>query len=196
MIIGVIGGVGAGKSTVLNVLSQNYGYEIYRTDDIAKSLYRRGTEVYEEILTLLGKNILSEDGESFDLRKMCGLLYGNNDLMKRVERIVHPRAWQMVYRIIEEKRREGRSIAVETALPTQKFVNSVDECWFVFTDRPVRVKRLEESRGYSRDYAEKIIDRQLDDEDYYELSSFIINNSGTEEETKNEIYEHCKRLKW
>ena len=62
MIIGVIGGVGAGKSSVLDVLTQEYQFTAYRTDDIAKSFYVHGHPVFEALKALLGADIERADG--------------------------------------------------------------------------------------------------------------------------------------
>ena len=45
MVLGITGGVGAGKSTVLDILSSKYGYEIIRTDDVAKQIMRESREL-------------------------------------------------------------------------------------------------------------------------------------------------------
>ena len=66
MVIGVIGGVGAGKSSVLDVLTQDYQFTAYRTDDIAKSFYVHGHPVFEALKALLGADIERVDG-SVDL---------------------------------------------------------------------------------------------------------------------------------
>ena len=194
MVIGVIGGVGAGKSTVLETLQERYGFQIYRTDDMAKSMYHKGSPVFTALTELLGEEILTPDGEGFQLEAFAKRLYAAPALRKRVEHIVHPAVWHEVHQLVRKGRRAGARLVVETALPNQTFLADCDEVWFVYTAQEVRIQRLMQSRGYSREKAEAIIAAQPGDDEYAALSDFVINNSFTEEETGNEIYEHCKRL--
>ncbi len=196
MVIGVIGGVGAGKSTVLERLREQYGFQVYRTDDMAKSMYHKGSPVFAALTELLGEDILTEDGEHFQLNRFAERLYKEPKLRRRVEEIVHPAVWHEVHRLVRQAGKEGARLVVETALPRQDFLTACDEVWFVYTEREVRIQRLMQSRGYSREKAEAIIQAQPEDDEYAALSDFVINNSFTEEETGNEIYEHCKRLQW
>lgn len=53
-VIGITGGIGAGKSEVLKYLSDNYKCEIIMTDDVAKSLYYKGSKAYQMITMLFG----------------------------------------------------------------------------------------------------------------------------------------------
>ncbi len=194
MVIGVIGGVGAGKSTVLETLRQNYDFQVYRTDDMAKQLYRKGSPIFAALTELLGEEILTSDGEGLQLAALATRLYNEPTLRKKLENIVHPAVWQDVHHLARKAKKEEIRIVVETALPNQAFLADCDEVWFVYTERETRIQRLMESRGYSRERAESIIAAQPEDDDYAALSDFVINNSFTEEETRNEIYEHCKWL--
>jgi dephospho-CoA kinase len=193
MVIGVIGGVGAGKSTVLEVLKNDFQYEVYRMDDLAKALYQPGTRVYDAILALLGPDVAREDG-SLDFTKFAERLYRDRVLRKKVDHIVHPEVFREVDRLIAKARKKEHDITVETALPNQHFIDECDEVWFIYTEAEVRIQRLMESRGYTRGKAEDMIHSQMDDAEYFELSTLVIDNSGTREETVHEIYEHCKRF--
>ncbi len=194
MVIGVIGGVGAGKSTVLERLRAQYGFQIYRTDDMAKSLYHKGSPVFAALTELLGEDILTEDGDGFQLAAFAERLYSEPRLRKKVDGIVHPAVWHAVHQLVRKGKKEGARLVVETALPNAAFLADCDEVWFVYTERETRIRRLMENRGYSREKAEAILAAQPEDDEYAALSDFVIDNSYTEEETGNEIYEHCKRL--
>lgn len=195
-IIGVIGGVGAGKSTVLAVLEAQFFCRIVRTDDIAKTFYTKGHPVYERLKEMFGEDILS--GDHIDLAAFGKILYraGNENLREQVDQIVHPAVWDFVDAWIREARETGTRIVVETALPNADFIQKCDEVWFVHCDPEVRISRIMKTRGYSREKAVGIIHSQPHDADYAGMADWVIENTGTEEETRNEIYEHCKRLEW
>lgn len=179
---------------MLETLREQYGFQIYRTDDMAKDLYHKGSPVFAALTELLGEEILTPDGEGFRTEAFAKRLYGEPKLRKKVEQIVHPAVWQEVHRLVQKGKKEGDRLVVETALPNRSFLADCDEVWFVYTEQEVRIQRLMQSRGYSREKAEAIIAAQPGDDEYATLSDFVINNSLTEEETGNEIYEHCKRL--
>ena len=61
--IGITGGVGAGKSAVLEYLADNYNCDIIMTDDVAKGLYTKGSKTYEMMIALIGEDIVDETGE-------------------------------------------------------------------------------------------------------------------------------------
>ena len=195
MVIGVIGGIGAGKSTVLGILERDYHAAVYRLDEIAKAMYQSGTEVYAKLVRRFGGEILDE-GQQIDLKKLSDLLYRNAEARKVVDAIVHPAVWKKVREIIRDARRNGERVCIEAALPTTDFAAQCDEVWFVYTEQEVRIVRLMQDRGYSRKKAETMIRAQIEDEDYAAFATFVINNSNSKEETLNEIYKHCERLQW
>lgn len=188
MVIGVIGGVGAGKSSVLDVLTQEYQFATYRTDDIAKSFYVHGHPVFEALKELLGADIERADG-SVDLPAFAAKIYGTGNAKTRaaVDHIVHPAVWKYVDAQVRAARKSGADIVVETALPTAHFVELCDEVWFVYTEEAVRIARLMETRGYSKEKARAMIHAQIPDDDYASMADVVIDNSGSREETEGRI---------
>ena len=74
MRIHLTGGVGAGKSSVLRFLEEEYGAKILRADDLAKELMEPGEEGYRRVVELLGKDILAADG-TIDRAAMAERIY-------------------------------------------------------------------------------------------------------------------------
>ena len=62
MFIGVTGGVGAGKSTILQILEEKYHAHLIIADDVARNLMNRGKASYKAIVKAFGEDILQEDG--------------------------------------------------------------------------------------------------------------------------------------
>lgn len=94
-VLGVTGGVGAGKSTVLSVLHEGYGIPCLRTDDIAKAMYQPGTVVYDGIVRILGRDIVQADG-ALDKKRMAAVLYADAEKQRAVNALVHPAVWAQV----------------------------------------------------------------------------------------------------
>ena len=193
MVIGVIGGVGAGKSTVLGTLKDEYGFRVLRTDDIAKSFYVSGNPVFEKLKKLLGDDIETEDGKA-DIPAFAKKLYGDNAeaTRKKVDEIVHPAVWEYVRKEVSES---PQIVVVETAIPNDDFLKMCDEIWAVLTDEDIRIERLMKTRGYTEKKARDMILSQISDEAYAGMASFLIDNSGTPAETEEKIRRHLGLVK-
>ncbi len=68
-----------------------------------------------------------------------------------------------------------------------------DEIWYVHTDKEIRIQRLIESRGYSREKALGIIDSQASDAFFRANTDYTIENNGDLEDTRKQIREGIKR---
>ncbi len=97
MILGLIGGVGSGKSTVTRVLQDEYGFELLLTDDIAKQLELPGGSCYEAIVKAFGEEIL-EDGVGSRIAnpKLAAKIYADPKSLETINNIVHPAVWRYV----------------------------------------------------------------------------------------------------
>lgn len=175
-VIGVTGGVGAGKSTVLAALSEHFGVLCLRTDELAKSLYQPKTAVYEGILALFGAEVLKKDSAQgeLDFARMAELLYVDAEKKRALDKLVHPAVWALVRARIAEAEEAYACICVETALPQPDFLDICDEIWFVYTERETRIARLMADRHYSRKKAESIIMAQPSDASYEALADVVI----------------------
>ena len=103
MILGLIGGVGSGKSTVTKVLKEEYGFELLLTDDIAKQLELPGGCCYEALVKAFGEGILQDGpGSRIDNPKLAARIYADAEALKTVNGIVHPAVWRYVSDYIDE----------------------------------------------------------------------------------------------
>lgn len=190
-VIGITGGVGSGKSTILKFIKDNYNCEIIIADDLAKALCERGEMCFEPLLDLLGDDVLMEDGE-IDRRKMSSMIFENDDLRKAVNGIIHPSVKKYILQKIDELSQKGGVdyLFIEAALLIEDgYKEIVDEMWYIYTDINIRRDRLKTSRGYSDEKIDSIIDSQLSDEEFLFNSDFVIDNSGMPEESFIKIRE-------
>ena len=80
MIIGITGSSGAGKSTVCEILEDEYDIQVLNADKMTKQLSQKGNTYLADIITLFGQEILQED-EELDRPKLANIIY--NDESKR-----------------------------------------------------------------------------------------------------------------
>lgn len=192
-IIGITGGVGAGKSTVLDIIRKSCNCHILLADEAAHEVKKKGQVCYEELIRLLGQDILKEDGE-IDRGRMAEAIFapGNEDLLKKVNDIIHPRVREYILKSIEEYRVSGEVsfFFLEAALLIENGYRDIcDELWYIYADEQVRAERLRVSRGYSEEKTRSIMDKQNDDMTFRKFCDHVIENNGDLEITKKQIRE-------
>lgn len=178
-VIGITGGVGAGKSEILNYLKEHTNCRIIMADKVAHELERRGNVCYDKIVALLGHEILAENSE-IDKGKMAGRIFADEALLKQVNEIVHPAVKTYITAAIDEERKACRYayLFIEAALLIEDGYDSiVDEMWYIHTDDDVRRDRLRTSRGYTDEKIDNIMRGQLSKEEFYGHCSVVIDNS-------------------
>lgn len=215
MVIELIGGVGAGKSRILQILSDEYGAVRVEADRVAAGLERKGLAGYRRLVGALGDGILGSDGE-LDRRKLAEMIFSDHNLLKLVNGIIHPLVWEEIHRLAEDFRRETAAAAerpagdvtsvgdesrggegtsvppllvVETAIPDEKPGDIYDEVWYVYTLRETRIQRLMEGRGYSRGKCLSIMENQHTEETYRAMADRVIDNNGDPDAVRLQIEE-------
>lgn len=188
MIIGIIGGIGSGKSTISDYMASKYGYLVLKSDNIAKDIMNNDPEVVDELKGAFGDDIYGKDG-LIDKEKYAGIIYGSEKCRQLSNSIIHPACWKKIRKMISEKIMDegGKEcdIIIETALPTDILSSVCDEIWLIYADPEERINRLMENRGYTRDYAESIINKQLSYNSFMEFADRMINNGGSKSQTES-----------
>jgi dephospho-CoA kinase len=188
-IIGVTGGVGAGKSTVLDYISRNYNCIVILSDNVANEIKKKGYPAYDRLLEILGTGILGDDGE-IDKSRMAGAIFGNKELLDKVNGILHPAVNDHIIKIIDDERqkKDHDFVFVEAALLIENGYKAiVDELWYVYASEDVRRQRLISSRGYSEEKILGIFKNQLREEVFFENADFVIDNGGSLESMAQQI---------
>lgn len=188
--IGVTGGVGAGKSTVLNYIKDNYRAEIILADDYGNNVKEPGEECYAKIVELLGEGILSSPSGTIDREKMAKAIFADEELRRKVNDIIHPAVIQKILEDVEKIRTGGRIdyCLIEAALLIESgLYREFDKLMYIYADENVRRKRLISSRGYSDEKIDSIMATQLSDEEFRSYADVVIDNSGDSRETYKQI---------
>lgn len=190
-IIGVTGGVGAGKSSVLDYLHTKYDAVIVRLDDVSRAMLDPDGRCYQAVIDLFGPNIIREDG-TLDRAQIAGIVFSDPSMIIKLNAIVHPAVRLETEKIIETNRKEGTNLLVlEAALLIEQHYDKIcDELWYVYADVETRIRRLTSSRGYTRERSLGMISSQLDEDAFRNGSSFVLDNDGEFEATKIQIDRH------
>lgn len=185
-VIGLTGGVGSGKSRVLNILNEEFGACVIQADEVAKRLEEPGQEGYKKIIEALGTGFLDENG-SIDRGKLADLIFKDKGALGTINSIIHPLVWNEIQN--EIRTASEPLVVVEAALLAKNGDDIYDELWYVYTSRDNRIRRLLENRGYSREKSESIMDNQPSDQLFFELSDRVIDNNGTLDDLRRQLRE-------
>lgn len=175
-VIGITGGVGAGKSRILDLLKEEYGAQVVQADEIAKGLEDPGQPGYDQLVKLFGKDILSEDG-TIDRGLFAGRIFQDEEVLRAVNAVIHPMTWH----VIQDKIHQSHSdlVVVEAALFDADSKQICDELWLIDATEKTRISRLQENRGYTEDKARSIMENQPSREAFLKLADKVIDNNGT-----------------
>lgn len=196
--IGITGGIGAGKSRVLEFIGRHYKCEIYLADEVAHTVKLPGTECFQALTELLGEDILDADGQ-IDKAVMADKIFKEARLLKKVNDIIHPAVKKFLLQKYEAAKNEGsvELFFVEAALLIEDgYGQLVDEMWYIHAEESVRRQRLADSRSYSDEKISRIMGQQLTDEVFRKESDFIIDNSGSFEDTCRQIEKKLEAYTW
>lgn len=186
--IGITGGVGSGKSLVLQDLRERFGAAVYEADQIAKDIQKAGTDCFCRIVEHFGKEILQLDGE-LDRKKLGAVVFSDREELKALNQIVHPAVIKEIRRLSEEEETKGTEVFVlEAALLTDPVYRELlEEIWYIHVPEAVREERLERSRGYTKAQTESMMASQPSEEEFQACADAVIENGGTFEETKRQM---------
>ena len=188
-IIGITGGVGAGKTTILNILSEICQCDILIADEIAKSLYNKNEEGYIRLIELLGNEIL-DDKLDIDKQVLASIIFKDSIIRNKVNSIIHPLVKKKIKQIINQHSKKGDVdyVFVEAALLLEDNYDSfLDEIWYIYADEKIRRQRLRNSRNYSDEKIDSIFNSQLKDKEFRDKCSIIIDNGLNVDNTRQQL---------
>ena len=173
--IGITGGIGSGKSKVLDFLSVVCGAVICQSDLVAHQVQLPGEKCYQKVVETFGKEILHPDG-TIDRKILGRIVFDQPEKLQKLNAIVHP--------AVNEKIREE----MQKALLTEPvYREMLDEIWYIHVPQEIRMERLRSSRGYSDEKMYAVFANQPSEETFTAVSDLVIENGGTFEETEKQI---------
>ncbi len=202
-VIGITGGVGAGKSTILSYLESRYGAVIIIADLVAKALMEPGGKTYEAILSRFGKDLVMTDGR-IDTALLSKRIFEQGYGTSEINEMVHPAVIRCIRNILLKEQEKAQNepsdalhlVVIEAALLFEGHGDELcDEVWYIHADRETRIKRLQASRAYSREKCLAIMDKQMGEDEFTSRCKVVIDNSGVPDEAYKQIDECVSKLK-
>lgn len=178
-VIGITGGVGAGKSTVLSLLKEHFNAYVIQADKVAKDTMKKQERGFLQVVDMFSEDILDSTGE-IDRAKLADIVFANENKRMVLNSIIHPLVKRIILEKINELRIQGQYeyVFVEAALLIEDHYNVIcDQLWYIYAPEEVRRTRLKETRGYSEEKIAEIFASQLTDDEFRKNCSCVIDNS-------------------
>lgn len=193
--IGLTGSIATGKSTVTNMLKE-LGAFVIDCDKTARDVVAPGTRGLAKIEAAFGKDAIGADG-SMDRVYIGDLVFRNPEMKKRLENILFPLIFESLDAELLRLEREGATPVVFLDMPLLyevKYDSYVDEVWLVYVPFEVQLSRLMKRNGYTKEEALLRIHSQMSVDKKKSLAQQVIDNSGTLEDTKEQVRSLWERL--
>jgi dephospho-CoA kinase len=186
--IGLTGGIGAGKSTVAAMLAER-GAVVIDADRVAHEVYLPGTRGHELLVERFGPDILADDG-SVDRAKLGAIVFNDRQALTDLNAVIHPLVRQEVAQRLLAANEEdpGAVVVVEAALMTETgWTGGSGEVWTVVVDPDIAIERLVTLRGMDPIDAELRIKAQASNEERRRFATVVIENNGTLEDLEGAV---------
>jgi len=181
-IVGVLGGIGSGKSTVARMIASEGGGLVIDADADAKAALDEPA-VRDQLVAWWGEGVLHEDGR-VDRKALADIVFADESERRRLESVVHPRVAAKRASKLEEARGDGSVVLVVLDVPLLAEVGLADQCdalVFVEADRAARLERLGRTRGWGEAEVARREKNQMPLDRKREMAHYVVRNDDTSE---------------
>ena len=176
-VIGLTGGIGAGKTLVSETLAA-LGATLINADLVGHQAYLPNTDTWRAVVDAFGREILDADDQIIR-RALGAIVFSDPDKLALLNSIVHPRIYAMIRERIDALAQDGvEVVVVEAALLIEaNWTPLADEIWVVAAPRDLTLERLA-ARGMSEERARTIMDAQMPQDERLTHADVVITNGG------------------
>lgn len=193
-VIGITGTIGAGKSTVGEILVE-LGVPVIDTDTITHQV-QNSEQVKRAVVERFGKTVLTDDGSGkIDRKKLGSIVFKDSGAKRDLEAIIHPLVILETRRCVAAHAGEPLVAVLSPLLFEAKVQDEYDEVWAIIASEEVLRKRLAKRDDLTHDAITQRLAAQFSQQEKAKLSSVVIDNSGEREETKRQVKVHLQKLR-
>jgi dephospho-CoA kinase len=192
ILVGLTGGIGAGKSTVSAMLAER-GAVIVDADQIARDLQSPGSPVLDSMAERFGGHIIRDDG-SLDRAAVAAIVFNDDAALTDLNGIVHPAMQSEIQRQIDEHRSTDRVVVLDFPLLGENPRKGLAATIVVDIPVDVAVRRLVDQRGMDEADARARINSQISREERLATSTHVIDNGGDRDSLTAQVDELWRQL--
>lgn len=194
MIIGITGSSGAGKSTVCEILKNEYHVKVINADKIAKELSKKGTLYLLEIVEKFGEEILLENGE-LNRKKLANIIYHNEEKRNQLNECTFKYIRKEIETQIQEHKEE--LIAIDVPLLFEANLQNICNTTIavVAKNKEAQIARIMERDNIDKIHAQARLSAQHQNEFYTSRCEFVITNDNEIADIEKQIEEILNVIK-
>jgi dephospho-CoA kinase len=190
-VIGLVGNIGSGKSTVLRML-ERLGAETIDADQLVHEVMAKDSPVSRAIVDAFGEEILDEDG-NVDRKRLGSVVFEDRQALTRLEQIVHPAVDQLFVETVSSS--DAPIMAVEAVKLIESGAHRLlSSLWLVTCPAEERLRRLVEDRGADPEEVKERLNAQMTEEDLAQWADVIIDNGASLEHTWEQVRSEWARI--
>lgn len=187
MIVAITGNVGSGKSLVARYLTAQIGAMHCDTDLVCRNLLEKDQPGWIELKKQWGKRFFNQD-DSIDRKSLRSAVFENEAIRRKLENILHPLVYNHVVNLIQLCRSEKKLLIVEVPLLFEAgWQHDFDYVVTVSVGQEDAVERVATRDEVSAEQVKKILNTQMNITDKAQCSDFVIDNSGSLENTYAQV---------
>ncbi len=193
MRIGITGGIATGKNLVTKYFKELGCYTI-DADEVYHKLIYPGKPLWRKLVEEFGSTIVHPQG-MIDRKRLGDIVFNNKSSLEKLNAITHKEILKEIEKEAKNKEKEYKIVAINAPLLIEAGAqNLVDKIIVVWTDKKTQIERLMKRDNISYKEAEKRIKSQMPLSEKVKYGDYIIDNSGTPEETKKQVEKVYKEL--
>ena len=172
-IIGLTGGIGSGKSSVLKIFKK-IGISTYNADESAKELISSNKKIIFSIKQLLGEDIYNEN--ELNSKLVSKIVFNDKEKLKSLNSIIHPEVAKDFDNFCFKHRNECYVVKEAAIIFETKTENLFNKIIYVKAPKEIRIDRVMQRDNLSRDDVLNRIKNQINETSIIDKCDFIIDN--------------------
>jgi dephospho-CoA kinase len=198
LLVGLTGGIGAGKSTFAALLAER-GAQIIDADVFARDALRPGEEAWASVVEQFGEEILAAGSMEVDRKRLASIVFADPKQRTVLNGIIHPILLRKIADALDRLRATDEIVVLDAALLVETGLDrNMDTVLVVVAPQETREQRLAERRGMSRADIRARIAAQASEADQVAKAALVIHNDGSLERLSSaadRVWEHLRSLR-
>jgi len=194
--IGITGGLGTGKSKVIEIL-EKLGSPVLSSDEIVHEEMKKGRKIYQMVVKNFGEGILTENGE-INRSKLAEIIFNDKEKKEKLEGLIHPRVREEINNFFSRQlgeKKPPKSAFVEVPLLFEVgWEDLFDQVWVIWAPKDIVIKRLVKNGRFSPEDIEARLKSQMPLGEKVKKADKVIENKGSLWDLEKKVRERWKKL--
>lgn len=174
-LIGITGGIGAGKSTV-STICKHLGFKVYNSDQRAKEIVSEDSIIKKKLISFFGNNVYKNG--VLDRKFLSDKIFNDKSSLQQINSIIHPAVKKDFNSWVINNSNEKILFKESALLLESGAYKELDKIILIVSDKNLRVSRvLNRDQKRSKKEIESIIDKQIDEVDAIKYADIVIDNN-------------------